>query len=397
MHIAYYAPSWPPLHSANGIVTYVSQMKNALEKKGHRVTVITRNAIYSATRGKIELEIPRSSFARRLFSRLSLFSNWHVAEGKRLASAFNKYCSDVDLLEMEESFGLVAAFQSILSIPVVIRLHGPNIFCQIESLSGKALIESNVRTRNEGVAIKSARYVSAPSAQVLRDVLDFYGASPVIGKVVYNPAPEFNEYLWTFEKSNHFEILHVGRFDRLKGADLMVQAFCLVAGKYGDARLIMVGPDRGLQVETGDVLSFIDYRDHYVPEGVRDRITFLGSQDNVEVNRLRLSTHIAVMPSRFETMSYCALETLSLGIPLICTDGIVDNALVIDNETGWHFKNGSAESLANSINRAFECGDNIQLIANAGRQRCLTHFYPDVIGPKMISFYEDVLKDFYSE
>ena len=109
MHIAYFSPAWPPVHVANGIVTYVCQMKNALEKRGHRVTVFTGSAIYTATGEKIELSMPRPNLARRLINRLFSNPNWHVAEGKRLASAVSHYCTDVDLLEIEESFGIVYA------------------------------------------------------------------------------------------------------------------------------------------------------------------------------------------------------------------------------------------------------------------------------------------------
>ena len=396
MHIAYYSPAWPPMHAANGIVTYVSQMKNTLEKKGHLVTVFTARTIYTANGEEIELDIPRPDLARRLVNRLWPFSNWQLREGKRLAAAVSQHCTDVDLLEMEESFGFVNALQNTLSMPVVVRLHGPNFLCQIDRLSGEALTDSNMRTKNEGVAIRSARYVTAPSAQILRQTLEHYCASPRIANTVYNPAPEYDGNLWSYKKSNRFEILHVGRFDRLKGADVMIQAFCLVAAKYLHARLIMVGPESGLQVETGKMLDFVNYRQRYVPEEFRDRIIFLGSQRQNEVNECRIRSHVAVIPSRFEVLPYSALETLSVGTPLICADGIADNALLIDGETGWNFQNGSAESLANSIVKAFECGDDIQHISNAGRERCQTHFYPDVIAPKMIAFYETVLKDYYS-
>lgn len=396
MHIAYYSPAWPPVSAANGIVTYVSQMKNALEKMGHRVTIFTHGAIYAANGDVIKLNIPRPNIVRRLVNRLSSVSNWHVVEGRRLGRAVSRHCNDIDLLEMEESFGLVDALQKTLPIPVVVRLHGPNFLGQIDKLSGGSLLKSSTRTKNEGIAIKSARYVSAPSAQILRDSLDYYCASPNIADMVFNPAPEYDGILWSYKKSNSFEILHVGRFDRRKGADLMIQAFCLIAAKYRNARLIMVGPEAGLQVETGEMLGFLDYSRRYVPEELRDRVIFLGSQSQTEISRLRLRSHVAVIPSRFEVLPYSALETLSVGTPLICADGFADNSLMIDEKTGWYFRNGSAESLSDSISKAFECGDDIQRIANAGRHHCTTHFYPDVIAPKMIAYYENVLKDYYS-
>ena len=397
MHIAYYSPVWPPTNAANGIVTYVSQMKKALEKKGHRVTVFTSRAIYNATGEKIELRVSRPNLARRWVNRFSSFSNWHQGEGSRLAAAVNHHCTDVDVLEMEESFGFVDALQTTLPIPVVVRLHGPNFLCQIDQLSGATLCESDFRTKNEGMAIKSARYITAPSVQTLAPSLDYYHASPSIAEAIYNPAPEYTGVPWRYDKSNRFEILHIGRFDRLKGADLMVQAFCLIASKYRDARLIMVGPEKGVQVETGEKLNFVEYCNRYVPEELRDRVTFLGSQQRLEVNQCRLRSHVTVIASRFETMSYVALETLSMGTPLICADGFADNALVIDDKTGWYFNNGSAESLAASIFKAFAYGEDIQHIADAGRELCRARFYPDVIAPKMITFYEAVLKDYYSQ
>ena len=396
MHIAYYSPTWPPLNATNGIVTYVSQMKNALEQKGHQVTVFTSAAIYAATGEVTKFSIPLPNFARRLRNRLPSLSHWHVKEGNILAAAVSPHFADVDLLEMEESFGFVGNLQKILPIPVIVRLHGPNFLGQIDQLSGKTFFKFDPRTKNEGIAIKAARYVTAPSIQILTDTLRYYCATPHIANTIYNPAPEYDGILWSYEESNRFEILHVGRFDRRKGADLMIQAFCLVADKYEDARLIMVGPESGLQVETGERLNFVEYCQRYVPKKLRDRVIFLGSQERVNIDQLRLRSHVAVIPSRFEVQPYSALETLSVGTPLICADGFADNALVIDGETGWCFKNGSAESLASSIIKAFECGDNIQHVANAGREHCRTHFYPHVIGPRMIAFYEKVLKDYYS-
>lgn len=396
MHIAYYSPAWPPKNVANGIVTYVKQMKDALEKKGHQVSVVTSKEIFTASGEQIELHAPMPNLARRLINRFWSFPNWHVEEGTRIAHAIRQHCPDIDLVEMEESFGFVNALQRLLPKPVVVRLHGPNFLCQIDQLSGASMVEFEKRTKNEGVAIQSARYISAPTAHTLRETLSRYCANPKIADAIFNPAPEYDGIPWSLEKSKQFEILHVGRFDRLKGADLVIQAFCLVAAKYEDARLVMVGPETGLQVDTGERLNFGDYCRRYVPEELRDRISYLGSQGPMEVNACRLRSHITIMASRFETMSYAALETLSVGAPLISANGFADDALVIDGETGWSFHNGSAKSLAEAISKAFDSGSDIKHIAESGRKRCQNHFYPDVIAPKMIAFYETVLKDYYS-
>ena len=41
MHIAFYMPGWPPEKYSNGIVTYSNYMIKGLEKRGHKVSIIT--------------------------------------------------------------------------------------------------------------------------------------------------------------------------------------------------------------------------------------------------------------------------------------------------------------------------------------------------------------------
>ena len=80
----------------------------------------------------------------------------------------------VELLEMEESFGLVQLVKPRLPIPLVVRLHGPH-FANGPAMGVPVDADFHKRIRQEGVGIAKADAVSAPS----RDILEQTRASTV--------------------------------------------------------------------------------------------------------------------------------------------------------------------------------------------------------------------------
>jgi glycosyltransferase involved in cell wall biosynthesis len=74
---------------------------------------------------------------------------------------------------------------------------------------------------------------------------------------------------------------------------------------------------------------------------------FDGFQKNVE--QFYKIGHLTVIPSRYESFSMVAVESLSYGLPVVApfAGGLKD---IIDNETiGIHFSPGNAQQLADSI------------------------------------------------
>ena len=76
---------------------------------------------------------------------------------------------------MEESFGWARWVRPVTSIPVCVRLHGPWL------LNGRAAAAPeddafHERVRDEGLAIRAANAITAPSRDVLEQVREFYGS-----------------------------------------------------------------------------------------------------------------------------------------------------------------------------------------------------------------------------
>ena len=128
MKIGLYVPSWPPGKTANGIVTYASQLVPALRRLGHEVFVLTSTTTGDGDEYTIDLRNVASvpTFWHRAMSRLipetAGFNKASSAIVAAIAELFEK--RKLEVIEMEETFGLSFAISRLKRLPVVVRLHG---------------------------------------------------------------------------------------------------------------------------------------------------------------------------------------------------------------------------------------------------------------------------------
>ncbi|MCO4317108.1 glycosyltransferase [Phyllobacterium sp. 21LDTY02-6] len=106
-------------------------------------------------------------------------------------------------------------------------------------------------------------------------------------------------------------ILFMGRLAHIKGPDLLVEAFGIVAPQYPEITLLLAGPDLGLQAS-------LEARSREL--GLNNRIRFLGFVNEQQRTELYRGASFLVVPSRAEAMSLVALEAGAAGIPVVATD-----------------------------------------------------------------------------
>src|SRR5207237_865936 len=122
----------------------------------------------------------------------------------------------IQVLEMEDTFGWNGEISRLDLIPVVVRLHGPWFL--------NKTFEDRARELRELTAIESATFVTSPSRSVLDSVIKRCSPIGQRSAVVYNSIdPPPNQ--WGLETCDKNSLLFVGRFDAIKGGDLVIQAF----------------------------------------------------------------------------------------------------------------------------------------------------------------------------
>lgn len=106
-------------------------------------------------------------------------------------------------------------------------------------------------------------------------------------------------------------LLYMGRFNPIKGPDLLLEAFGQVATRFAEWRLVMAGRDEGLEREL---------RTRAATLGLADRVHFVGHLDAAESTGAYRAASLLVVPSRHEAMSLVALEAGATGTPVLLTD-----------------------------------------------------------------------------
>lgn len=380
MHVAFWSPAWPLEKYPNGIITHVHAMKMELERRGHRVSVFTGTLDESGTQDGVFLV--RSSRWGNLKDRMSRrrgeWTSFNLSGAIAAAMLREHRRNPIDLVEMEESFGWCADIQQRTSLPVVVKLHGPAFLTMLESEQETSFGREKIE--REGRALARCHTIVSPSEANLRCTIERYGLAKKETQVIVNPiAMEECAPVWALNSCDRRTILFVGRFDLHKGADVMLRAMRSVLRSYPDARLVFVGPDRGLPFPDRGILKFMSYRDALFPPEARTKIDFRGRLPHAELPALRAAAIVTVVASRWESQCYTLLEAMAQGCPVVSTDAGACAEIVSHGRTGLLARSEDPESFAAQICAVFSDPGAAAGMGCAARDYVRRHFSVETV------------------
>jgi glycosyltransferase involved in cell wall biosynthesis len=355
----------------NGIVTYIGNIRPGLEAAGVATRVLT--GVVVAGEDEASVDLARAAPTRsaqaliRAAARVLPFHPTALMLGLSIGRALvdMKRAHGLDVFEMEESFGTPMYVQQLVDVPVVVRLHGPR-FLQAP-VQGLPLDREFRRiNRAERACITRAVGITAPALDVLQRVRREYGLELPDAAVIPNPVPIIPpERQWSFDRCDKKTILFVGRFDRHKGGDLVIDAFQRLAPALPQAELLFVGPDHVLRADDGRTYTIGDYLNAHVAPEVRARIRVLGALPSEQIEPLRRQAFVTVVASRYEIFGLTLAESLAFGCPTIASNVGGMPEILLGDRTGLLCEGGSAVDLAAKIMALFE---NPTRAAELGRQ-----------------------------
>ena len=400
--VAYVSPAWPQGVSANGVITYTTCLVETLRGMGHRPYVLAlRKESDSQDAFVVDawMEGESRPLGRRLVDflghRLAPRRWWPVSLAASLRSRISYLAREagVQIVEIEEAFGIARHLGGRTEVPVVVRLHGP-WFLVAPSLGLGRDAPSRRRVWAEGQALRAAAAVTAPSEDVIRRTRQVYGLTLPHAQVIPNPiSPVAETERWNTGQCAAQSILFVGRFDRCKGADMVVEAFGRIAPSHPSASLTLVGPDRGLVDDAGRTWSAETYlTDRLRDNSIRGRVAWLGALPPSQIVELRRRCFVTVVCSRYENFPMVALEAMAFGSPLIASrvGGLPE--MVEDGRNGLLCRPGDPDDLAEKILTLFS---DSALAARLGRQAGIDaeeRYHPRVIAERTLNFYRGVIE-----
>ncbi|QEH34352.1 Spore coat protein SA [Aquisphaera giovannonii] len=393
-------PGWPIGSYANGIITYVDLLARHLKAMGHRPTIVASST--SGDPGPDVYSIPREREAqlRNPLRKVAFGVGWRLAPERTLERGFRRALSGVlrrasrerelDLFEMEESFGWADWLSDELSIPICIRLHGP-WFLNGRALGVKEDEKFWRRVELEGRAIRKAAAITAPSLDTLEQTRAFYKAPLPNAEVIPSAAP-VTTARWRLEDADPKQVLFIGRFDRHKGGDVIIDAFARVLAKMPEARLRFIGPDKGLLDDSGRTRHIEEYVRERLPGALESgRVEWLGFRPFDALPAYRQQALVTVVSSRYETMGLVVLEPMAMGCPVVGArvGGIAE--IIEDGVSGLLHRPEDPDDLGEKILTILH---DPAAAAAMGRQAAVSvrqRFAPERVAAQTVDFYKRTL------
>ncbi|MBI2984444.1 MAG: glycosyltransferase family 4 protein [Candidatus Kerfeldbacteria bacterium] len=368
--VAFIVDAWFPVYGGGQV--YVWEIARRLVKRGWAVDIHTRALIDEGGKGWAQSEMhadghlrvfryrPTSQFGQPLV-RLWFLFRVLVALLVRRADVLNPQ----SILPGLPSW----LAGKLIRRPVVMTVHGTALFLPTSGLSLRQRFERRLE-RFVLTGLRYSREISVASNFVKLPNVN----QPVV--IIPNGVDVSRFDRLQVPKSDHPAVLFVGRFDWIKGIDVLLEAWPNVRSVIPAAELHLVG--YGYEQDK--------LRDLAGRLKIEDSVHFLGKRLGDDLVRLFKSSHLFVLPSRSEGQPLTLLEAWAAKLPVVATDVGDNRALVERSEGGQVVSPENREELSAAIVQALQHPTE----ANQAYQLVKREYSWDVATERILQQYQAV-------
>lgn len=176
-------------------------------------------------------------------------------------------------------------------------------------------------------------------------------------------------------KHSGIRLLWLGRFDPVKGLDLLLSAFFSLGSKYSSLSLTLVGsgPDK-----------------NRIQKLAGKNVFFLSAVSGTQKIKIFKSSDIFVLPSLSEGLPLTILEAMAAKLPVVATKVGDIPSLVISGKTGYLAEPGSISSLSAALEKAI-LNKNRKTLGLSGYNLVKTSYTWDKVAARVYLAYQKIL------
>lgn len=324
LHIVpYYAPAW----RFGGAVRAVTDLTRAQADAGHRVFVLTTDALGPGERVTALHETIDGVDVTRIRNRsVALRSRLNLSTPAGIASAAGRLIREgaIDVVHCHELRTVenlrVAPVAQRLDVPLVVSPHGTlpldtgrgSVKRLWDRLLGRRLLPrfDRVIALTADEAADARAIWAACSVPLAPERVSIVPNGVHLDDFAALPPGEPFRTRWTLGEGP--VVLFLGRLHERKGAQLLIPAFAQALDAAPEARLVIAGPDEGM-------LAALRAQTRYL--GVESRVVFTGLLDGEDRLAALSAADLFALPAVGEGFSMAVLEALACGLPVVLTPG----------------------------------------------------------------------------
>jgi len=333
--------------AVNGAVVNCLEICRALSRRGHDVTLVCRpNAWISRQLQDDPVRVIESSLSR-----------WPTTELRRIANIIQEDEIEVVHTHMSSANFFGVLLRLFYRVPACVAT-AHSRYIQLHWMFNDRVIAVSEATRRFH---QRFNFVSRKRIDVIHNFINDLRFSRV-------PAATRQEVRRELGLTETQPVMAaIGDVIPRKGLIYLVRALPSILDEVPDAQLICVGNDQSEYAER--------VRGEAERLGVRERITWLGSRDDIE--RILSAIDVYVLPSLEENMPLAILEAMASGRPVVATavGGVPE--CITDQQTGLLVPPAEVEPLAAAMIRLLTHADQRRKMGAAGRARVRANFSID--------------------
>lgn len=193
--------------------------------------------------------------------------------------------------------------------------------------------------------------------------------------VIPNPLAKYPKVHTKLDKKT---VISVGRYDFVKGFDMLIEAWAVVSIKHPDWKLKIVGP--GVRSHYQEMIKL---------HGLEHCISCEGSSNTVFDEMATSSLY--VLSSRSEGFPLVMIEAMAVGLPCVafsCSAG--PRSIISDHQDGILVEKNDINKLAENICYLIENKKELKAYSVAAKNNA-ERFRKENIMPKWISLFNDIM------
>lgn len=381
MKILQVIPFFTPARGGSVAVPY--NLSKQLAELGHEVTIIT-------TDFELDDKYVQSLDLVRVIPFHCMTNLGLMLYSPTMKAWLNNEIRNFDIVHMHNFRNyqniIVYHYAKKYKIPYVIQVHGSiPLFLQkkrIKMIYDMAFGNKILTNSSRCLALSEVEFnqykamgVHEKNIDIIPNGIDLskYGNLPIRG--------EFrNKYGLS---SNDIMILYLGRLHKLKGIDLLVEAFADLVKVLDNVRLVIVGPDSGF-------LSVLKAQIEDLK--LSDVVLLTGPLYESEKLAAYVDADLYVLPSVYEAFPVTVLEAFACGVPVVVTDrcGISD----IIGSNGGYVIGYNKNQLCDAITKIISDNELQKRLKECGKKLVENEFSSAYVIHKLERIYQECINQY---